>query len=110
MFRTDLGTAFCNIAVADPKHFFKFFSSILGIERMHFKRRGVNQEPRADEFFVFHMVAEYVANFLTKKALDALAKLLYAIDVRLLHTPRAVLSVRRPRVEFLDAFLYLEIP
>src|SRR5688572_8220324 len=110
MLGADLCTAFCDVAVADPEHVFEFFCPILGIERVHFKRSGVNQKSRPDEFFVFHMVAEYVANILTKKSLDALAKILYAIDVRLLHPPRAVLSVRRPRAEFFDAFLDLEIP
>src|SRR5688500_3579298 len=110
MLGADLCTAFCDVAVADPEEVLELFCPILGIERVHFKDRAVNQKSRADDFFMVHTVAEYAANIRTKKALDAIAILLSAIDVRLLHPPRAVLGVWPPRVEFFDAFLDLEIP
>src|SRR6476660_8167573 len=56
------------------------------------------------------MIAKHVTNVLAKKALDALAKFLHAVDVRLLHSPRSVRGVRRSWFEFLYPLLDLVIP
>ena len=57
---------------------------------MHLERRGVDQETRADELLVLVVIAQHVADVLAQEALDALAELLHAIDVRLRHAPGAV--------------------
>src|SRR3954447_23589348 len=77
---------------------------------MHFKRRGVNEEPRADELVVLAVLTQDVAHILTEKTFDALAELLYAFDIGLLHTPSAVRCIGRPRPEFPDRLLDFEIP
>lgn len=56
------------------------------------------------------MVTKDVADVLTKKALNALAELLHAVDISLIHSPSAILRVGRTRFEFLNAFLDLEVP
>ena len=50
------------------------------------------------------MIAQHVADVLAEEALDALAELLHALDVRLRHPPRAVGGVGRPRLERLMLF------
>ena len=48
------------------------------------------QESRTDELVVQVVIAQDVADVLAEEALDALAEFLHAIDVALLHPPRAV--------------------
>src|SRR5712692_10012116 len=54
---------------------------------MHFQARDANKEAWTPELFLLVVIAQYVANVLTKKALNALAKLLHAIDLALIHLP-----------------------
>src|SRR5688572_21082221 len=77
---------------------------------MHLERGCINKKPRTDEFFVLSVIAKNMAHVLAEKTLDAFTKFLYPIDVRLLHPPRAVLGVGFAGLEFLNAFLYIEIP
>ena len=77
---------------------------------MHFQRRHVNEETRADKFIVHLVIAQDVANILAKKTFDAFPELLYAIDVLLLHPPRSIGRVRRAWLEFLDLLLCPKIP
>ena len=107
---TDLCAAFCDVAVADAEQVLEILGAVLGVERVHLERGGVNEKSRADKFLVFCVVAKHVTNVLAQKTLDALAKFLHAVDVFLLHSPRAVLGVGRSRFEFLDAFFDLVIP
>ena len=51
-----------------------------------------------------------VTDVLAEKALDALAKLLHAIDVALEYSPSSVLGVRRSRGKLLDSLFDLEVP
>ena len=83
---------------------------VLHVERMHLQRGGVDKKARADEFVEFPMLAQHVADVLAQKTLDALAELLHAIDVRLLHAPGAVGRVGLARPELLDGLLDSEIP
>ena len=76
--------------------------AVLGVERVHLQRRRVDQEPRADELVVLVVVAQDVAHVLAQEALDALAELLHAVDVLLLHPPGAVGGVGLARLERLD--------
>ncbi len=77
---------------------------------MHLKRGRVNQESRPDEFVVLCMIAQHMAHVLTQVALDTFAKLLNAVNIRLLHSPCAVRCVRLSGLELLDPFLDLVIP
>src|SRR6266404_7792135 len=68
--RANFRATFGDVAVADPVRRAQFFEAILGIERMHLERGGVNEKARADEFVVLAMVAQDVADVLAKEALD----------------------------------------
>ena len=82
--------------------------AVFGVERVHLECGGVNEKARPDEFIVLVMIAQHVANILAKKALDAFAEFLHAIDVLLLHPPRSVRRIGRSRFELLDLLLHLE--
>ncbi len=110
VFGADFGAAFGDVAIADAELVFQFVDSIFGIERVHLERRRIDEKSRPDELFVLHVVAKDVANILAEITLDALAKFLNAVDVGLLHPPRAVCGIRRPRLELLDALLDLVVP
>src|SRR2546427_11758931 len=77
---------------------------------MHFERRHVNEKTRPYEFVVHLMIAQDMANVLTEKTFDTLSKFLDAIDVGLLHPPRAVRRVRWARFKRLDSSLHQKIP
>jgi len=110
MLGANFGAAFCYVAVTDAEIFAQLSDAVFGVERVHFERRDVDEKTRADKFVVHFMIAQHMADVLTQKTFDALAKFLHAVDVRLLHPPGAVLGVGRSRLEFLDAFLDFEIP
>ena len=93
-----------------PNSSFSSRDAVLGVERVHLERRRVHEEARADELVVLVVVAQHVADVLAEEALDALAEFLHAIDVGLLHPPRAVGRVGLARLERLDALLDLEVP
>ena len=73
-----------------PSRFLQVGSAIGGVERVHLQRGRVDEEARADELVVLVVIAQDVAHVLAQEALDALAELLHAIDVLLLHPPGAV--------------------
>src|SRR2546421_11169603 len=52
------------------------------------------------------MVAEHVADILTKKTFNAFPELLHTVDVLLLHSPGAVWRVGRSWLERVDLFLF----
>ena len=56
------------------------------------------------------MLAQHVADILAQKTLDALAKFLHAVDVRLRHAPRAIGCIGRTGLELLDLLFHPEIP
>ena len=99
MSRADLRAALGDVAIADPLLPSQFLDPIFRVERMHFERGGVNEKARPDELVVHVMVAQHMADVLAKKALDAFAEFLHAIDVLLCHPPRAVGGIWRPRLE-----------
>ena len=77
---------------------------------MHLQRRGVHQEARPDEFIFLVVVADDVADILAQEALNALAELLHAVNVLLVHGPGAISIVRLARLERLDGLLDAEVP
>jgi hypothetical protein len=54
---------------------------------MHVQPGYANEETRTAKLFLLVMVAQDMANILTEKTFDTLAKLLDAIDVALVHLP-----------------------
>jgi len=109
VFRADFRATLRDVAVTDAVRGAQFFEAILGIERMHLERGGVNQKARADEFVVLPVIAQDVANVLAEKTLDAFPEFLDAIDVRLLHPPGAVGGVRLPGLEGGNCHLRAEV-
>src|SRR5438874_10578844 len=77
---------------------------------MHLQGGDMNQETWPDEFVMHLMIAQHVANVLTKKTFDAFPKFLHAIDVLLLHSPCAIRRVGRSRIERFNLFLHPKIP
>ena len=72
--------------------------AVEGVERVHVQLGEPDQEARAGEgLLVLLVVAHHVAGVLAQVALDALAELLAALDVDLLHPVVARLEVGRRR-------------
>src|SRR5260370_9537677 len=110
VFWTNFGAAFGNVAVANPVDPLQVLQPVLRIQRMHLQCRHIDKISRADEFFVFVMVAQDVANILAEETLDALAEFLDAVNVRLLHPPASIGSIGRAGFEFLYLRLHAEVP
>ena len=69
--------------------------AVLGVERVHVELGVADEEPRPGERrLVLLVVADDVAGVLAQEALDALAELLAALDVDLLHPELAAGVVR----------------
>ena len=98
------------LQIADALGLLQFRQAILGIQRVHFQRGGINQEAGADELLVLVVVAQHVADVLAEETFDALAEFLHAVDVLLLHAPGAVRGVGLARLELLDLLLDAKIP
>src|ERR1700730_4904679 len=73
---------------------------------MHFQSRYTNEETRPSKVFELIVIAQDVADVLAKKALDALAELLHAIDVVLIDLPIRAGT----RTERRDLLIYLIVP
>ncbi len=110
MFWAHLGAALGDIAVANTVAILEVADAVFRIEWMHLQRRGVHQEARPDEFIFLVMVADDVADILAQEALNALAELLHAVDVLLVHGPGAISIVRLAGLERLDGLLDAEVP
>ena len=63
--RTDLGTAFGDVAVTDAVHVFELLGAVLSVERMHLEGGRVNEEPRTDELLMLGVIAKDMTNVLT---------------------------------------------
>src|SRR5882672_5607645 len=66
VFRTDMGAAFGDVAVADVESFSQLADPVFGVERMHFKGGDVDEKAWADEFGVLVMIAEDMADILAE--------------------------------------------
>ncbi len=71
--------------------FAHFGDAILDIQWVHLEARQADHEARSDEAFLAFTIPEDVAHVLTQEALDALAELLHAIDIFLVHAEVSVL-------------------
>src|SRR5215471_8641854 len=108
--RTHLGATFCNVAQPDAVLRSQFGGAICLVQWMHFQRRRINQETRPDELVVHVMLTKHVAHVLAKVTLNAFAKLLDAIDIRLRHAPGPVRSVWTAWLEFRYALFHIIVP
>ena len=108
--RTYLPATSGDVAVTDVVLVPQIADPVFGVERMHFECSGINEQTRTDKFVVLVVFPQDVAHVLTEKALDALAKLLHALDVGLLDAPCAIGCVGWAGLELLDRLLGPEIP
>ena len=83
---------------------------IFRIERMHFQRGHKHQESRTNKGVIFVVIAQHMADILTKKTFDTFPKFLNPIDICLRHPPGPIRRIRWPRIKLLDLLLYFEIP
>src|SRR3954453_18903040 len=82
----DLAAALRDVAVAQPEVLLGGVAPVDHVERVHVQLGQPDQEPRPGEgALVLLVVADDVAGVLAEVALDALAELLRALDVHLLH-------------------------
>src|SRR6476469_6916149 len=65
-----------DVAVTNPVRGSQLLEPILGVERMHLQRRGINQKTRPDELIVLPVVAQHVANVLAEEAFDTFPEFL----------------------------------
>src|SRR5947207_5548371 len=105
VFGANLGAAFSDVAVADTELLFQQLGSIQTVKRMHFKPRHAHKESRSAELFLLVVIAQHVANVLAQEAFDAFTKLLYAIDLALIHLPFHVWLGCERRNLFVDAVI-----
>ena len=100
----------CDVAVTDVVLVPQIADPVFGIKRMHFEGSSIDKQARTDKFVVLVVFSQDMAHVLAEKTLDALAKLLHALDVRLLDAPCAIGRVGRAGLESLDRLLGPEIP
>src|SRR5256885_7612529 len=95
--RTDLGAALGDVAEPEPLVLDRVLLAIgVRVQRMHVQFGGPDEEARPGERrLVLLVVADHVAGVLAEEALDALAELLRALHVDLLHPVLAGLEVGR---------------
>src|SRR5688500_17504509 len=110
VFRADLRAALGDVAVPDRLAVLQVLEPVLGVERVHLERRRIDEVAWTAELRVFVVVPEHMTDVLAQEALDALPEFLHAIDVLLLHPPRAVRRIGFPRRELPDLLLDLEVP
>src|SRR5580700_6624859 len=77
---------------------------------MHFECSGIDEQTRTDKFVMLVVFSQNVAHVLAEKTLDALAKLLNALNVGLLDAPCSIGRVGWAGLELLDRLLGPEIP
>ena len=83
MLRANFCAAFCDVAVADAVRLFQIFQSVFFVQRMHFKRRVVNEKTGADKVIMLVMISQDMTDVLAEKALNAFAKFLNALNILL---------------------------
>lgn len=110
LFWANLGTAFRDVAIADVELAFEGGDAIGSVEGVHLQSGSVDQKSRPDEFLMFVMFAQDMADILAEKTLDAFAELLDAVHIFLAHAPRAIGGIRRPRAEGSNPLFHLVVP
>ena len=94
--RAHLAAALGDVAVAQAEVLLRGVPPVDDVERVHVQLGQPDEEPRPGEGrLVLLVVTDDVAGVLAEEALDALAELLRALDVDLLH-PVVAVGVPRP--------------
>src|SRR5690625_1063057 len=84
--RTDLGAALGDVAQPQAGVVLGEVAAVGGVQRVHLQLRQPDEHPRPRErLLVLLVVADHVADVLAQEALDALAELLGALHIHLLH-------------------------
>ena len=105
-FGADFGAAFRDVAESEAALVRNELGPVERVERMHLEARDADQEPRPEVAAVQSVIAQDVTHVLAEEALDALAKLGDAVDVRLANRPVRVGLWR----ERWDPFVDLVVP
>src|SRR5262249_21134824 len=103
LFRTDLGTALGDVAVADAELVFEERGPRDVVLGMHFQAGNTDEKSWAAEIFLLVMVAQHVADILAQEALDAFAEFLNAVNIFLIHLPVGAWLGREGRNLAIDA-------
>src|SRR5690606_30605084 len=110
VFRADLGTAFGDIAVAEPLFVLGEFPAVRSIQRMHFQFRDPHQITRPGKgLLVFLVITHHMTYVLAQEAFDALTELLRTPDIDLTHPVIPWPQIRRwGEGRYLPGFLVIE--
>ena len=106
VFRAYFSAALGDVAEADAELVLQHLCARDAVERMHLERGRADEEARSAKLFLLVVIAQDVADILAEEALDALAELLHAIDVALVHLPLDAGA----RLEGRDLLIHFEIP
>src|SRR4029078_4928376 len=104
-----LGATTGDVAHAGAVVLLELRDAVLGVQRVHLQTGDADHEARTDELVLTLAVAQHVTHVLAQEALDALAELLRAIGVSLMHAALAV-GPRRDRLERRDALVLAVVP
>jgi len=88
------GAAFGDIAKTHSVFFFQVSHPVFCIQRMHFQRCNTYKKSWADKFIMQLVLAQHMTHILAQIAFDAFSKLLYPVNILLLHTSGAIGGVR----------------
>src|SRR5258705_1776392 len=106
VFRTNLRTTLGDIAQTDAELIFQQMGARQTVKGMHFQSGNANEEARPTKLFLLFVISQNMTDVLAKETLDALAKLLHAVHVALIHLPFDI----RTRTERWDLSVDTVIP
>src|SRR6476659_9043871 len=110
IFGANLRTAFGDITITNPIHFFQILQTVFHIKRVHFKCSGINEESRTDEFIMKLVFTQHMTHVLAKEAFNTFTKFLDTVDIFLGHTPCPIRVIRFAGFKLLYLLLYSKIP
>src|SRR5579859_3376747 len=102
----DLSATLGDVAVAHAHLVLQRAQAVGAVEWMHLQSSHAHKESRPGEHWLAVMLTQHMAYVLAQETLDALAELLWAVDVMLLHPPLYTF-LRRERC---DALVHLIVP
>src|SRR5260370_6967344 len=106
IFGAYLSAALGDVAETDAQFLLQHLCSRDAVKGMHLKRSRTDEEARSAKLLLFAVLAQNMADVLAEKALNALAKLLHAVHVALVHLPLD----SRPWLEWRDLSIHFEVP
>src|SRR5260370_10365298 len=106
IFGAYLSAALGDVAETDAQFLLQHLCPRDAVQRMHVKRSRTDEEARSAKLLLFAVLAQNMADVLAEKALNALAKLLHAVHIPLVHLPFDA----RLRLEWRDLLIHFKIP